>query len=249
MAVVKLSYTRRRGAVKAHLRYITHRPGKDNERTTRVLFGRDGKMTKDQAYALIDAARRGTVFFRIMLSPDPRSEDRFKDLNLRELTEDALLYLQKQLQKEIHFIAAEHADHRPHRHVHLVALIQGKLTKEDIQALRSFVTDSARQQRQELDLTRAASREAVFAQPAGAAPVGARVRPLHASMQVYPQAPQGTRASRPLNLAPTCPSCGDWQPMTKLPVENRYACARCGLRMTTKRAGVQVPSQEAGWGV
>ena len=42
MAVVKVSFTRRRGAVKAHLRYITHRPGKDTKRTTRVLFGQDG---------------------------------------------------------------------------------------------------------------------------------------------------------------------------------------------------------------
>lgn len=42
MAVVKVSFTKRRGAAKAHLRYITHRPGKGNERTTRVLFGRDG---------------------------------------------------------------------------------------------------------------------------------------------------------------------------------------------------------------
>ena len=43
MAVVKVSCTCRRGAVKAHLRYITHRPGKDTERTTRLLFGQDGR--------------------------------------------------------------------------------------------------------------------------------------------------------------------------------------------------------------
>src|SRR5689334_10724770 len=102
MAVAKLSYTRRRGAVKAHLRYITHRPGKDNARTTRVLFGRDGQLTKTQAYTLIDEARRGTVFFRIMLSPDPKREDPLKDLNLRELTADALLFLQSRLRGGFH---------------------------------------------------------------------------------------------------------------------------------------------------
>ena len=96
MAVVKVSFTKHRGKAKAHIRYITHRPGKDNERTTRVLFGRDGQLTKDQAYRLIDRASRGTTFFRIMLSPDPAREDTYKDLNLRDLTGDALLAAARQ---------------------------------------------------------------------------------------------------------------------------------------------------------
>src|SRR3954462_5223165 len=39
--------------VKASLRYITHRPGKDKERMYRELFGHDGVMDKDQAYRII----------------------------------------------------------------------------------------------------------------------------------------------------------------------------------------------------
>lgn len=249
MAVVKASYTRRKGAVKAHLRYITHRPGRDNARTTRVLFGRDGRLTKDQAYELIDQARRGTVFFRIMLSPDPRQEDRFEDLNLRELTADALLYLQQRLQTEIHFIAAEHADHRPHRHVHLIALIQGRLTKADIQALRAFVTEAALRERQELDLARQASREATFARTTGTRAAGQKAWRSPTQTQVYPRTRRVYRLRQGLPFAPTCPSCRLGEPMTQLSLSNVYECLRCGLRITRTPVSAPSPSQEAGWGL
>ena len=45
--------------VKASLRYITHRPGKDKERMYRELFGYDGVMEKDQAYRMFDEAQKG----------------------------------------------------------------------------------------------------------------------------------------------------------------------------------------------
>ncbi len=38
MAVVKMKYTRSRAAIKAHLRYIIHQPGKEQEKPTRELF-------------------------------------------------------------------------------------------------------------------------------------------------------------------------------------------------------------------
>ena len=46
MAIVKASYTRRRGAAKANIRYITHRAGKDGEKMTRRLFGYDGDLIR-----------------------------------------------------------------------------------------------------------------------------------------------------------------------------------------------------------
>jgi hypothetical protein len=176
-------------------------------------------------------------------------EDRFKDLNLRDLTADALLFLQKRLRQEIHFIAAEHADHRPHRHVHLIALIQGKLTKDDIQALRSFVTEAALLQRRELDLARSASWQAAFARTAQALPVGERVPRFPPEMQVYPKARRVHRLRYGLAFTLTCPSCGPWQPMTKLPAGNLYECPRCGLRVTRSPVSAPNLSQGAGWGL
>ena len=49
MAVVKIKYTRNRAAVKAHLRYITHRRGEDKKTITRTLFTEGGTITKQEA--------------------------------------------------------------------------------------------------------------------------------------------------------------------------------------------------------
>ena len=76
MAVVRItSYTRNRGAAKASIRYITHRPGKDGRVTARSLYTTDGEVTKLDAYQMIDEAKKGSVFFRIVISPDKQNEE------------------------------------------------------------------------------------------------------------------------------------------------------------------------------
>src|SRR5690349_7756800 len=99
MAVVKANYVKRgRGAparAKATVRYIMHRPGREGERSSRALFGFDGDFTKEQAYGMINEVPRGTIFYRIILSPDPRTEDRYRDLTLAELTTDTLYALEE----------------------------------------------------------------------------------------------------------------------------------------------------------
>jgi hypothetical protein len=44
MAIVKATYTKSRTAAKAAIRYIEHRPGRDQAKITRTLFGSDGGM-------------------------------------------------------------------------------------------------------------------------------------------------------------------------------------------------------------
>jgi hypothetical protein len=151
MAIVKISYTRNRGAAKASVRYIAHRPGKDGKATVRSIYGIDGEVTKTDAYKMIDEAKRGDAFFRIVISPDPEKEDTFKDLYLWQITENTILTLEERLKKEVPFIAVEHNDHTPHRHVHLIACVSGKLNPNDFQALRESATEAALSQRQERD--------------------------------------------------------------------------------------------------
>src|SRR5690349_1879304 len=162
MAVVKANYVKRgKGAVsraKATIRYITHRPGQDGERTARALFGWDGQLSKEQAYRMIDAAPRGTIFYRIVVSPDPRAEDRYHDLTLAELTTDTLLALEERLGRQVQFVAAVHDDHSPNRHVHTLVLVHRRLTRADFRALRTGATRNARLQRRLADLARARSR-------------------------------------------------------------------------------------------
>jgi hypothetical protein len=53
MAIVRAtSYTRKIAGAKATIRYITHRPGREGERLTRELFGRNGRMKKSADYSV-----------------------------------------------------------------------------------------------------------------------------------------------------------------------------------------------------
>ena len=87
MAVVKTHFERRgkvgNAKAKDNVRYIQHRPDKDNERVMRPLFGSEGPMTRLEAYQFIDDAPKGTKFFTIIINPDPEKEDTHKDLDMR----------------------------------------------------------------------------------------------------------------------------------------------------------------------
>src|SRR3954469_20210777 len=84
MAIVKANFVKRdksaKGRAKASIRYIQHRRGKDGEAITRTLFGSDGEMSRTEAYRMIDEAKKGSLFYRIVISPDPKGEDERRDL-------------------------------------------------------------------------------------------------------------------------------------------------------------------------
>jgi hypothetical protein len=154
MAIVKASYTKSRGGAKASIRYIAHRPGKEGAEITRNLFGIDGLMGREQAYRLIDEAEEGSLFYRFILSPDPKLEDTRRDLHLREVTEKTMQKLRERLKQEVHWVAAEHDDHAPNRHVHVVAVVKRRLYPQHFEAMRLRATEAALFQRKERDLAR-----------------------------------------------------------------------------------------------
>jgi hypothetical protein len=158
VAIVKASFTKDVGRTKASVRYIQHRPGRDGERKSRQLFGVDGALTRQEAYELIAEAEKGTTFFRLIISPDPRREDSGRDLDLREITDQAMFALAMKYKRNIEFVAAIHDDHAPHRHVHVIALVPGRLDRDHLKLLRETATEAARFQRKERDLAREAVR-------------------------------------------------------------------------------------------
>ncbi len=149
MAIVKASYTTIPAGAKASIRYIEHRPGKDGDKITRNLFGIDGLMGRDQAYRLIDEAEEGSMFYRFILSPDPKQEDTRRDLHLRDMTEKTMQTLMARLKQEVAWVAAEHDDHAPNRHVHVVAVVKRRLHPRDFQAMRQRATEAALFQRKQ----------------------------------------------------------------------------------------------------
>ena len=159
MAIVKATYTRKGGGAKASIRYIEHRPGKDGEKANRVLFGADGLMGRWQAYHMIDEAQKGSYFFRFVISPDPAREDTQKDLHLREVTERTMNALEALLHTQVAWVGAIHADHAPHRHVHVLAVVPGRLQVQDFKMLRTSATEACIAQRRERDLLQELSQQ------------------------------------------------------------------------------------------
>jgi hypothetical protein len=154
MAIVKANYTKHASGAKASIRYIEHRPGKDGQHITRSLFGHDGQLSRQEAYQMIDAAEQGSVFFRFVISPDPKGEDKEHDLHLREVTERTMHTLEERLHKQVSWVAAQHDDHVPHRHIHVVVVVSGRLYSQDFQALRREATQACLEQRSQLDLAK-----------------------------------------------------------------------------------------------
>jgi hypothetical protein len=154
MAIVRAtSYTKSKAAIKATIRYNQHRTGKDGQRLSRELFGFDGTMERADAYQMIDAAEKGSVFFRFVISP-AQTEDGEKDLYLQAITEQTMLASEDHLGNRVPFAAAIHDDHTDLRHVHLVACVTGRLGVDHFQTMREAATDAALLQRQERDVAR-----------------------------------------------------------------------------------------------
>jgi hypothetical protein len=170
MAIVKANYVKRgkgdRGRAKDTIRYITHRRDREGNKITRDLFGFDGSLSKQTAYRMIDEApKKGRYYYRMILSPDPRREDRYKDLDLRNLTIATMLKLEERYGKSIQFVAAIHDDHAPHRHVHALVILNGRrLTRADFASLRDHARNRAlterrfRDRRRRLELLESRSR-------------------------------------------------------------------------------------------
>ena len=156
MAVVKASYTKSVGRAKASIRYIAHRPAREQARTSRQLWTKDGPVEKREAYQLIDQAPTGSTFYRFAISPDPRHEDGPRDLYLRSVTEATMEEVAERIGKPVAWVATTHADHAPHRHVHVVAVVEGRLSREDLRSLTDRATQECLEQRFERDAVREA---------------------------------------------------------------------------------------------
>src|SRR6266702_411911 len=159
MAVFVMNFTHSVGAAKANIKYIQHRPGNDSAKATRTLFGWDGAMGRYESYRMVDAAEKGSSFFRIKISPDPKTEDTKRDLSLREVTETIMQTFEERIRRPVEWVAAEHDDHTPKRHVHVLAMARGRLNREDLQAIIHKATEACRAQRQELDRAQEHARE------------------------------------------------------------------------------------------
>jgi hypothetical protein len=156
MAVVTANFVKRgkigNAKVKATIRYIQHRPGKDHERVVRTLFNSDGPVQRLEAYQFIDEAPKGTVFFRIVINPDPEQEDRHRDLDMRAIAQTTMLTIEQRVQTPVMWAAAVHDDHTDKRHIHALVAVQGRLERPDLACLIEETTQACLEQRRDRDL-------------------------------------------------------------------------------------------------
>lgn len=214
MAIVKISYTRDPMKIKEHLRYIVHRPGKDRETMARELFDAFDRTDKSHTYELIDATKH-PLFFKFILNFDAKKEDTYKDLDLQHLTRQTLREMQRLIGRDdLPFVAVIHDDHTPLRHIHAIAMVQGKIAKADFQQLKTLrltATAEARALRQQRDRVREHPRVQFL---------------THARVHTQPDVPtRRFRSYNPLQMQHGCYHCG-YGEITGIPTYRRY-CPSC----------------------
>jgi hypothetical protein len=162
MAVIVANYVRRgkvgNAKAKENVRYIQHRPDKDNERVMRPLFTNGRPMTRLEAYQFIDEAPKGTHFYTIIINPDPEKEDIHKDLDMRQIAITTMQTIEAIVDTPIIWVAAVHDDHTDKNHVHALAAVNRRLDTPELNQIREATTTACLEQRLELD--RSLSRQA-----------------------------------------------------------------------------------------
>jgi hypothetical protein len=240
--IVKANYCKRdkddRNRAKGTIRYIIYRRDREGEKVTRDLFGFDGFLSKDTAYRMIDEApEKRRYYYRMIISPDPRREDSYRDLDLQNLTIENMLKLEERVGTPIQFVAAIHDDHSPHRHVHTVVIHNGRrLTREDFAALRGYGKHRALQQRRFLNRRR--RRELLASRSRSYRPPFAYARADTTKGQFYGR-------ETPL-ISYECPVCGRYQ---ALPFNKQgYRCLSDGMRLQRIRPYEQTRTRPRDFG-
>ena len=158
MAVIKANYVRRgkvgNAKAKENVRYIQHRPDKDNERVMRPLFTNDSPMTRLEAYQFIDEAPKGTHFYTIIINPDPVKENPGQDLDMRQIAITTMQSIAEIVDTPVIWVAAIHDDHTDKNHVHALAAVNRRLNTPELNRIREATTQACLGQRLELDRSR-----------------------------------------------------------------------------------------------
>jgi hypothetical protein len=143
---------------KEHVRYGVHRPDEHGLRQYRDLWDRDGRISKQAAYARLDGVRHGDYIYRLTLSPHPERQDAGQRLDLRSWTRDMLAEFEHRTGQHVEWFAVTH-EHRDHRHVHAVVVSSRQMTVGDFRAMRQAGDANARAQQREQQHQRDAARQ------------------------------------------------------------------------------------------
>jgi hypothetical protein len=160
--ILRAAYTTRGrgglGRAKAGARYVIHRPSDQASREYRSGFDATyDRMEKDEVYDRLEAAE-GTYFYRLTLAP---GEGRGTAADMHDWTRRIMDRLEERA-GECDWVAWEHRDHSNHDHVHVIAVLDQRLDRDDLRDLREHADETWQRERErcrdplgaELDRTR-----------------------------------------------------------------------------------------------
>lgn len=156
-SVVKTSYTRSASEAKASLRYMQHRQSDLGERVTRPLFGKDGELSRQEAYERLDGAAESpgkTYFYRLVLNPGEGHAD-LSEEGRQAWAAGVMARIEAQGNPVREWVAVSHTDQGEHDHLHVLAATGRTLQKDELADLRTHsreVYDEQREVQHELGL-------------------------------------------------------------------------------------------------
>jgi hypothetical protein len=248
MAVVRANYCKKgvseRKLAKANIFYIQTRPGRNKERHSRLLFGPSGTMGRHEGYQFITEAPKGSYFYRLKLSPDPKREDVKRDLNMHKLTRAMMKGLEKRLKTVIPWAAVLHNDHTDIRHVHILAVIPRRLQTYDLEFLIREATAHSLVQRRLLDrgVSRLPWQEDAPTRPLK---MGKYTTRRYQEKNQSHHLPQGKGVSNPQSVC-SCPRCH--MPHAHNGQRGSHQCRACGLMLHQKKERTLIRQRDNGKG-
>jgi hypothetical protein len=245
MAVVRANYCKKgvseRKIAKANIYYIQTRPGRNKERLTRTLFGPSGTMGRAEANQFVTEAPKGTYFYRLRLSPDPKREDVKRDLNMHKLTRAMMKGLEKRLKTAIAWAGSLHDDHTDIRHVHILAAIPKHLQTYELEFLIREATANSLVQRRLLD-------RGVSRLPWQEDSPTQRLQMGKYTARRYPEKNQSQAkgVSLPQSVC-SCPRCH--MPHAHNGKRGSHSCTACGLMLHQKKERTLIRQRDKGRGL
>jgi hypothetical protein len=120
----------------AAINYYAHRDNVDGQRVNRMGFSRDLEGLDTQAMKDVIEKTDGNYYYRMVLSPGAAHDT---ELDLKDWTRDLMLELEDK-HGNFPYVAIEHRDQTDYAHVHVVMVLQQKLTQQELDHLRDAGT-------------------------------------------------------------------------------------------------------------
>ena len=146
--ILKAAYaTRGRGGLgraKAGTRYVIHRPDDEGDRQYRSGFDADyDRVDKAEVYDRLESSE-GTYFYRLTLAP---GEGRWVEADMHDWTRRVMAHLEERT-GECDWVAWAHRDHSNHDHVHVIAVLERRLDRDDLRDVREHADETWHRERE-----------------------------------------------------------------------------------------------------